>query len=278
VQSAARSDALQANGRLTAANTLTCPISRGTSIVGIQVSRGVRLRIPAGGIVIQSIDGCVPTMEVRAVELQLDVCVHWLEIAFDQLLAAEQAYCVTIKSARTQVDGEYDMDREFKCSLQAIVAAATFFEALYAAVKERDPLKQAAPRGSARRRTARFAIVTEQLRRCFGLRKQGTANLRGVLSEVYRCRDEAVHPSARFTQPVQHPDLPFSVERRFVMFSASSARQIVRAAIAFSKILPSRDLSRRPKGIQEFGAYLLQMSSPLHAAWEEKFGPLLDEV
>ena len=246
--------------------------------MGVHVSRGVRLRIPAGGVVIQSIDGGAPTMEVRAVELQLDVCVHWLEIAFDQLLAAEQAHCATIESARTRLDGQYDMDREFKCSLQAIVAAATFFEAVYAAVKERDPVKQSAPKGSERRRIARFAIVTEQLRRSFGLRKRGTANLRGVLREVYRFRDEAVHPSARFTQPVQHPDLPFGVERRFVMFSASSARQIVRAAIAFSKILPSRDLSRRPKGVQEFGGYLLQTSAPLHDAWEEKFGPLLDAV
>ena len=73
-----------------------------------------------------------------------------------------------------------------------------------------------------------------------------------------------------------HPELGVGVERRFLMFGYGSARQLVRAALAFSKILASRDLTRRPKPIQEFAAYLLAVCEPLYPLWEKEFGQLLD--
>jgi hypothetical protein len=243
---------------------------------GIHISRGVRLRIPVGGLIIRAGSGDGPRMEVAVVELQLDTCVHWLEIALEHLANAEQAHEALLSEPRGSRDVGSLLDREFKSSVQAAFAAATFFEALYATTVERNPPKTALAPGKPRRRPTRFAIVTEQLRRSFGLRKKGTANLRSVLSEVYRFRDQAVHPSAAFSEPVLHPELGIGVERRFVMFCAASAHQLVRAALAFSKILPSRDLTRQPKEIQDLGAYLLEVCSPLYALWEREHGQLLD--
>lgn len=243
---------------------------------GVHISRGVRLRIPLGGLAIHNGSGDGPATEVTTVHLQLDTCVHWLEIALEHLANATVAHAAL--KAESQNDAALGnlLDREFKASVQAAVAAATFFEALYAATVERDPRKVLPSSRNSRKRPTRHVIVGEQLRRSFGLRKQGTANLRSVLKEIYRFRDEAVHPSATFTEPALHPDLGIGVERRFVMFGASSAQQLVRAALAFSKILPSRDLSRQPKSIQDFGAYLLEVCSPLYALWEESYGHLLE--
>jgi hypothetical protein len=216
-------------------------------------------------------------MEVGTVELQLDTCVHWLEIALEHLANAKQAHQVLLAEPRSSDALGSLLDREFKASVQASFAAATFFEAVYAATMDRNPPKKlSATEDTAKRRPTRFATVTEQLRRSFGLKKQGTANLRSVLREVYRFRDQAVHPSAAFSEPVLHPELNIGVERRFVMFSASSAHMLVRAALAFSKILPSRDLQKQPKAIQDFGAYLLEVCGPLYAAWEQHHGQLLD--
>ena len=239
---------------------------------GVHLSRGVRLRIPAGGLVIGF--GSNPSMGVT-VEPQLDTCVHWLEIALEHLAIARAAHeSMVAEVSDSQLLGGL-LDREFKASVQAAFAAATFFEALYAATMERNPPKSA-PRRNPINRPTRFATVTEQLRRSFGLRKQGTAKLRSVLKEIYRFRDQAVHPSATFTKPVLHPTLRVGVEYRFVMFSAPSAEQLVRAALAFSKILPSRDLARQPKGIQDLGAYLLAVCLPLYDRWEQLYGQLLD--
>lgn len=222
---------------------------------GIHISRGVRLRIPVGGLIFYTGNGNVPSMEVKAVELQLDTCVHWLEIALEHLANARLAHEALCTVPPSSPELGNILDREFKASVQATFAAATFFEALYAASIERNPPKKPLASRNPNKRPTRYAIVTEQLRRSFGLKKQGTVNLRSVLREVYRFRDQAVHPSAVFSEPVLHPELNVGVERRFMMFNASNAQQLVRSALAFSKILPSRDLTRQPRDIQDFGAY-----------------------
>jgi hypothetical protein len=245
-----------------------------SGVGGIHISRGVQMRIPPGGLVI-SLDK--PGMQVTRVELQLDTCVHWLEIALEHLAAARMAHNALSKPDTTQNELGTLLDREFKSSVQAAMAAATFFEALYAATLDRNPTKPMPHVPGKRRPSPRYARVTEQLRRSFGLRKQGTANLRSVLAVVYEFRDEAVHPSATFSEPVLHPQLHVGVERRFVKFGYDSARQLVRAALAFSKILPSRDMRRRPKSMQELGGYLLQVCAPLYRTWKETYGALLDD-
>ncbi|MHB1657366.1 MAG: hypothetical protein ACYCSZ_13485 [Burkholderiales bacterium] len=243
---------------------------------GIHISRGVRLRIPVGGLVIHTGSAHGQSIEVKAVELQLDTCVHWLEIAMEHLANAGLAHEALCVGPTNCTEPGNILDREFKASIQAIFAAATFFEALYAATIERFPPKKPLAPRDPKKRSTRYAIVTEQLRRSFGLKNQGTANLRSVLREVYHFRDQAVHPSAVFSEPVLHPELNVGVEKRFVMFSASNAQQLVRAALAFSQILPSNHLTRQSKDIQDLGAYLLAVCFPLYALWERRYGPLLD--
>ena len=226
---------------------------------GIHISRGITPRISAKGL-----------------ELQLDTCVLWLEIALDNLASAKQIHEELVAAKIAGANHFPNLDAEFKASVQATVAAATFFEALYAAVLERLPNTPTKTGARRRQKPPRFAVVAEALRAAFGLRKNGTANLRNVLKEVYRFRDQAVHPSSAFSEPVLHPTLGVGVEQRFIMFSYSSAYQLVRAALAFSKILPSRDLTRRPKAIQDFSAYLLGVCGPLYLQWEQDYGQLLD--
>lgn len=252
------------------------PPSSQQSTSGIHISRGVTPRIPIGGLSIRMGANGIPSGSAR-LELQLDTCIHWLEIAMENLLQAKSAHETLLNS---KVDGAIDfgplLDREFKASVQASVAAATFFEALYAATVERMPTTPSPPGANRPQRQARYAKVTEQLRQSFGLKNRGTSNLRAVLKEVYRFRDEAVHPSTKFSEPVLHPDLQIGVERRFVMFSFSNARQLVRAALALSKTLASRDLASRPKPIQDFASYLLTVCQPLYPQWERTHGALFD--
>lgn len=236
---------------------------------GIHISRGVRMRM----VIADSGSG----MKVPRVELQLDTCIHWLDIALEHLAAARSAHNALLEDKERGDNFAALLDREFKSSVQAALAAATFFEALYAATLDRVSTKSKPHIAGQRRRQARYKRVAEQLRMSFGLRKQGTANLQSVLGEVYRFRDEAVHPSATFSEPVLHPQLQVGVERRFVMFGYSNALQLVRAALAFSKILPSRDMKRRPKAMRELAAYLLEVCAPLYTAWEKGYGALLDQ-
>lgn len=244
---------------------------------GLHVTQGVTVRIPVGGLVVR--DGPAGrSLEVVAIALGFNPCIHWLEIALEHLAMARIHHEAVLPARRADADFGDALKQELKEGMQAAVAAATFFEALYAATREyvRPPPRRA--RSEPCKRTARYKQVAEQLRRAFGLRKNGTANLRQVLGEVYRFRDAAVHPSAGFTAPVSHPALGVLVEPRFVMFGFESGRLLVRAALAFCKILPSRDMRRCCREMQELGQSLLQMGEPLFARWEQEHGPLLDDA
>jgi len=134
---------------------------------GIHVSRGVRLRIPAGELVITTAQDNAPTMEVKAVELQLDTCVHWLEIALEHLANAKSTHETLCAAPASSPDLGGLLDREFKASVQAAFSAATFFEALFAATVERNPPKHPVTPRNSKRRPPRYAVVAEQLRRSF---------------------------------------------------------------------------------------------------------------
>lgn len=109
------------------------------------------------------------------------------------------------------------------------------------------------------------------------MQKQSTANVRGIAKELYRFRDMAVHPPAAFSEPVLHTDLGSGVERRVVVFSYANARQAVRAALAYIKILPSRPLDRATDSMRQLAADMLKFGEPLFEEWESQYGSLLDE-
>jgi len=81
------------------------------------------------------------------------------------------------------------------------------------------------------KRAARFAQVSEQLRQAFQLKPEAFAMLRNATKQIFKYRDEAVHPTGNSTQPELHPDLNVGVERRLVVFRYENAFAIVQAAI-----------------------------------------------
>lgn len=242
----------------------------------LHVSRGVALRIPAGGMVLSFDDSGELKMELKEIQFRLDTSTEWLEIALDRLYECEQAHIEMMAAYSANEEVGDHLHRVFKASMQAIVAAATFFEALYAASRDHLPPNRLVDVPDPRPPRPRAAYVTEQLKRAFGLKKQGTANLASVLGEVYRFRDETVHPKAAFGPPAIHSGLNLRVERRFAMFTFPNAQLLVRSALAYCKILPEVARKQGPKEIQGLAEYLLKAGEPYFEAWEKKYGPLLD--
>lgn len=97
-----------------------------------------------------------------------------------------------------------------------------------------------------------------------------------VLGEIYRFRDETVHPKAAFGPPAEHPELKLLVERRIAMFTFPNAKLLVRAALAYCKILPEVSKKQGPKEIKGLADCLLKAGAPLIESWEQRYGALLD--
>jgi hypothetical protein len=198
-------------------------------MAGIFVSRGMTLRVPAGGMVIGTGDEAFKitslTMHVR-----FDVCPTWLEIALNHTEQARHARGHRIDAWKGSDEDlkAKALEKEFESSMQAVMASAIAIDAFYSILAQHVSIPSGLSKKWRDKRTPRYAQVTEVLRRAFKLKAVGTKNLRQQLREIYRFRDMAVHPSGKVEAPLYHPELDVDVEWRFAYFSATNAEGISR--------------------------------------------------
>lgn len=231
------------------------------------------LRIPAGGLVI-SLDGSgIPPVKFEVV---LNTWRYWLNIATGHVNDAVRAH-TDLLAAHAENDDPakgHAFEAEFTSSMQAISASAFSLEAFYASVNERIPPDEELAKRWAKNRTARTARICETLIRSFKITHPGRAVLRKNLEEVFRFRDYAVHPPARFREPIMHPDLGVGVEWRFIAFSASGSITAARVALSIIKQClhaPRTEYEELAKWSQDFVPKIDEMT----AEWETRHGPLL---
>jgi hypothetical protein len=121
---------------------------------------------------------------------------------------------------------EHEIDQlvfgELKASMRAITSSAFAIDAFYASVKERSPQHPDADKWR-RRRTAREKQVTETFRYHLRIRKHAVEEIKRRVSEIFRFRDWAVHPGAKFQQPEYRDDINLLVDWHFVAFRRANA-------------------------------------------------------
>lgn len=200
-------------------------------MAGIYITRGMTVGISSGGFSL-SIGDDGKLNSSLTLHVRFDVCPTWIEIALRHLNTAIEARVNRqVSWAGTDEDAKATaLEREFDASMQAIMAAAIALDAFYAILQPLVVLPPLLVERWRTGRTARFSQVAEVVRRAFGLKPKGVAALRANLTEIYRVRDLAVHPSGKIEAPIHHPELDVGVEWRFAYFRASNAEQIVNGA------------------------------------------------
>lgn len=200
---------------------------------GVFIMKGMRIRIPAGGFRIEIHPNGSQSTSLT-IELAVDFTPHWLSCALEHLGAAQAARAAAEDSAvrgDEQAMGEA-LEREVRASMQAIVGAATAFDAFYALLLEYVSIPSDLVRRWKKNRTARHRQVAEVMRRAIRLSGETLVGVQRVLSEVYRIRDMAVHPSAAFGSVVRHPGLPINSDWRLAAFRVENARAAVHSAVS----------------------------------------------
>lgn len=200
-------------------------------------------------------------------ELQHDPSVLWLEIALDHLSEAERIANRLSKLSASDATRSDELQKEFKSSVQAIVATATFFEALYSSTKEREP-KRGAEVGK-----YRYGNVTEQLRQSFRLGNPQAKKLRETLKFIYSLRDTAVHPSAAFSAPQLHPQHKINVPRRFADHCFLNAREAFSKTIEVAKMLIDSAPTRKSQTMIDYSDSLKKGCAAVFLTWEMEGQP-----
>ena len=194
---------------------------------GIFISQGMTLRVPVGGMIIGA-DEEQFTIKSLTLHVRFDVCPTWIELA---LRHTESSVLARENRERVWSGADEDakaagLEREFECSMQAVMASAIAIDAFYAILAQHVYIPPYVLNKWRAKRTPRYSQVTEVLRRAFNLKPKGTKALRDNLKEIYRIRDLAVHPSGKVEAPIYHPELGVGVEWRFAYFRAANAELI----------------------------------------------------
>jgi len=194
--------------------------------MGVFISRGMTIRIPAGGLRIG------PHGNTLLFHVHFDVCPTWIKLALRHLEDARSTKSLRqVAWAGTDEDQKAAaLEKEFEASMQCIMAAAISIDAFYAVIQTHVKLPHSMVNRWRANRTPRYSQITEVLRKAFGLKPKGVAALRRNLKEIYRFRDLAVHPSGKIQAPVLHPELNVGVEWRFAYYRGSNAEAVVNAA------------------------------------------------
>jgi hypothetical protein len=177
----------------------------------------------------------VPSME--RIELRTDIWPQWLVIARDEMELARAA-----RDANPGMTGDEDsefsklLQREMRHSMTSICAIAFAFEAFANSVVHNLPeaANSVLPKTSAARR------VHEIMRSGFKMSNKGSSAVAKTMREIFVLRNKAVHSSAAFAQPVQHPVFPAGFEPRLIMYRVENAETAYKFARDVLEQLPAR--------------------------------------
>jgi hypothetical protein len=92
--------------------------------------------------------------------------------------------------------------------------------------------------------------------------------MRTALRQVFRFRDESVHPSAAFSEPILHPVLDVGVERRFVVFRSENAHAATNVSLGLIWRLAQKPRSKYPMLVEWCEAMLKTFIPPRLDRWK----------
>jgi hypothetical protein len=231
---------------------------------GILITEGATFRLTGFSITINEATGEV-TADGGKPMIHYDVCPAWLTIAIDHLKDAKLAReaMLLAKDAPDKGLKFQALEREFRASMQAVTSSAIAIDAFYAVVKQ-TLVSDMEPFDPEKRGNRRSARISETLRQGFQLNPQGFTWLRETIEEIFKFRNQAVHPTGTFNDPVLHPELNVGVERRQVVFRYDNAFKIVQAAVSIITELAAKGIAKNSL-LKEYARSLETRLDPIRA-------------
>jgi hypothetical protein len=206
----------------------------------------------------------------------IDMTSYWLSIAFKHLLATETAH-KNLMISKEQKNNDHIaryLKKESMAGMETIMASAIAIDAYYASVKEFINIPQSIMDSWREKRTARYKQISEVLRMAFFLKPKVTRNLKDILEQGFKLRDDTVHPNVRPSEPLLHAELNKFVDWRYAKFRFENAKNIYGLSLAVvykTALIPS------PKTTEQLTAYcnnLVVRLKPAVNKWKRRYGDL----
>ncbi|HMQ03163.1 MAG TPA: hypothetical protein PKD26_04550 [Pyrinomonadaceae bacterium] len=232
---------------------------------GMRVAKGTQVAIAKDGLVI-STDGNSPTVVFQT---RLSVAWQWFEIAMANLRICKVSNDEFIQDVLENAPGKEDDPLWRSCSagMQAVIAVAFALDGLYAEIKQQFPLPKELTDKWKEARTARYAQISETIRRTFKISGDDAKLLRKMLRSIFELRDKAVHPPADFSFPVPYGNSEILVDRTLAAFQFDQVKETVGFAMTTMRMI--ENTSSKNESIRTFASSNIKMMDNALKNWAE---------
>ncbi|MUK01632.1 hypothetical protein GM708_06635 [Vibrio cholerae] len=170
-------------------------------------------------------------VNLAAMTVRSEVWPQWLTIARDELASARVA---RDSNPGPIADASFDkaLLYEYRSAMVCICAVAFMLEAFSNSVAVRYPSHSQATSPTAEGNQLSASARCHQIwTSAFRLTNVNSANTKKTLEQIFKARNAAVHASAGFVDPVQHPVYQVALEGRYVTYTVENASSVYTAAI-----------------------------------------------
>lgn len=243
-------------------------------VSGVLITTGSQVVIPPGGLKLFHGESGIGGGSVE-LHLSLSMCPIWCDLAVAHLSVARECRIRTVEAWETTSDDAFAnaLLAEATVSMQALVAAATAVDALYAGIKDSHTLPDDVVAAWKRNGTARFKQVAELLRRALQIKPRKAVLVRKALQHIYEFRDWSVHPPARAREPLRHPSFNAVMDWRLATFTYQNARELVRAALSLCAQVAAKGKGSDDR-LKNYCTGLHELLQAPVARWNAAFGDL----
>jgi hypothetical protein len=244
--------------------------------MGVLITRGSRISVPAGGLTL-SIGPDGSPIGSLTLHVSYDMYPQWLKIAIEQAERCAEAAKVVdrlwIDGSRTEETEA--LETELRAGMQACLAAAAAIDGFYGTVRDLGTIPSEVSKTWRHKKLARYKQIAETIRLSFDIGPKVFADVRPRLEMLFMFRDEAVHPTGATREPAPHPRVKVATERRLAMYSADNAHSGAKFALNLIGIL--LDLPK-PKhaALVEHCQAAKEWVHPILDLWEAKHGQLFE--
>lgn len=239
-----------------------------TEFKGVFIAEGMTFTVKNLGFRIQG-DEVIPNPVT--VTLSVDQTPIWLEIALAHLAECKKARALILAE---NIDDKAQsslkhMTDEYRAGMQAISVAAIAIDAFYSNLKDYIEIPPATLSAWKRNGTARYKQVSEVIKIACGKAKLDQKILIQTLSDLYKFRDWAVHPSAEAKEARYHPIFKVLTHWRCVAFGYENALAVVHGALIITHQTSKIAASTKNKKLASYFEELQKKIDPLCSAWTE---------
>lgn len=207
----------------------------------------------------------------------IDMPAYWLDIAYKHLLDTEAAHkkLMVAKVAKDDQRIGLYLKKESSAGMQAIMASGIAIDAYYANVKDHVPIPQATIDAWRDKNTARYKQISEVLRIGFRLKAPQSKNLREILKQNFKARDQAVHPTSGTTDPFLHEELNKVTDWRYATFRFKNAKIIYGLSLSIIFKTASSPSAKAPEALRAHCESIAPRLRLIAKKWRKRYGNFL---